>query len=105
MELRLVGAAVVLLGLMTTSAWAGNKAQPVSSSTLEAMGLGPMQTLEDADGAKVRGKFTFAWVSGFSQVGPTVKSYTTPGVNSASNFKFVFSGGGFAGGGAFAWAN
>jgi hypothetical protein len=105
MEMRLVGAAVVLLGFLATSASAGDKAQPVSSSTLKTMGLGQMQTLEDADGAQVRGKFTFAFVSGFSQVGAMTKSFNTPGVHSASNFKFVFSGGGFAGGGAFAFAN
>jgi len=101
MELRLVGAAVVLLGFMATSAPAGEKAPPVSHSTLEAMGLGQMQTLEDAQGAQVRGKFTFARVRGFSQVGGMMKSYNTSNMHFASNFKFVFSGGGFAGGGAF----
>ncbi len=105
MEMRLVGAAVVLLGFMAASAWAGDKAQPVSPSTLGAMGLGQMQTLEDADGAQVRGKFTFAHVWGFSQVGGMNKSFTDMGTPFASGFKFVFSGGGFAGGGAFAWAN
>lgn len=104
MEMRLVGAAVVLLGFMATSAWAGDKAQPVSPSTLEAMGLGQMQTLEDADGAQVRGKFTFAWVSGFSQVGGMSRSYFQAKQNFASGSSFVFSGGGFAGGGASASA-
>ena len=104
MKMQLVGAAVVLLGFMATSAWAGDEAQPVSPSTLEAMGLGQMQTLPNAAGAQVRGKFTFAWVSGFSQVGGMSQPYFDMNPNFASGSSFVFSGGGFAFGSASASA-
>jgi hypothetical protein len=109
MDLRLVGAAVVLLGFMASFASAGDKAQPVSSSTLEAMGLGRMQEISAHDGAQVRGKFTFAFVRGSSTAGGTTRSYFDFGANHASGFKAVVapSGGGFsfAFGGANAWAN
>ena len=105
MEMRLAGAAVVLVGFMAASAWAGENAKPVSPSTLEAMGLGQMQTLEDSDGARVRGKFTFVRVRGFSRVGGTISSFGRTHPTSASGFRFVFSGGGFAFGGAFGRAN
>ena len=110
MELRLVGAAVVLLGSMASSVWAGEKAQPVSPSTLEVMGLRSMHAMSDADGAIVRGKFTFAFVSGFSSAGGMTNPFMNAGPNSASGFNAAFApmGGGSFGiafGGASAWAN
>lgn len=105
MEMRLLGAAVVLVGFMAATARAGENEKPVAPSTLAAMGLGQMQTMEDAEGEQVRGKFTFAWVMGFSQVGGNFQPYSDMGTNFASGFKFIFSGGGVAGGGAFGWAN
>lgn len=108
MDLRLVGAAVVLLSSMASFASAGDKAQPVSSSTLEAMGLGRMQAISETDGAQVRGKFTFAFVRGVSHAGGMTKPYFDAGANHASGFKAVFAptGGGFnfAFGGASSWA-
>jgi len=109
MELRLGFAAVVLLGAMASTAWAGEKSKPVSPSTLEAMGLGRMQTLSDGHGGTVRGKGSFAMVFGFARIGPIVNPYADAGPNSASGFKaLVFPIGGgfrFSGGGASASAN
>jgi hypothetical protein len=110
MDLRLVGAAVVLLSSMASFAWAGDEAQPVSPATLEAMGFGRMQALSETDGARVRGKFTFAFVRGSSTAGGMTRSYFDFGANHASGFRGVVapSGGGsfgFAFGGASAWAN
>jgi hypothetical protein len=110
MDLRLVGAAVVLLSSMASFAWAGDKAQPVSPDTLQAMGLGRMHSLSEADGAVVRGKFTFAAVRGSSMAGGMTRSYFDLGANNASGFRAVVAPGGggsfgFAFGGASAWAN
>jgi hypothetical protein len=110
MELRLVCAAVVLLCSMASSVLAGDKAQPVSPSTLEAMGLPAMKTLSDSDGAVVRGKFTFAFVSGSSTAGGVTNSFGNPGTNPAFGFRAAFAplGGGSFGvafGGAFSWSN
>lgn len=105
MELRLVGAAVVLLGSMASSVWAGEKAQPVSASTLDAMGLSRMHTLSAAEGAQVRGKFTFAWTFGVSSAGGNTQFHFSMN-NPASGFRFVTGGGGgFAGGGSFSFSN
>ena len=53
------------VGLMLASnAWAGEKS--IAGDTLHQMGLGSMQTLSDAQGLSVRGKGTFAGVSGSS---------------------------------------
>jgi hypothetical protein len=116
MDLRLVGAAVVLLGSMASFAAAGDKlearpmrAQPVAPATLQAMGLSGMRSVGESEGHTVRGKFTFAFVRGFSRVGGNVQPYADAGANNASGFRAAFgvSGGGFgfAFGGANAWAN
>jgi hypothetical protein len=110
MELRLVSAAVVLLGSMASSVWAGEKAQPVSSSALGAMGLARMQPIQDSEGMKVRGKFTFAFVGGFASAGGMTNPFFDAGPTSASGSRFAFApmGGGsfgFAFSSANAWAN
>jgi hypothetical protein len=109
MDLRLVCAAVVLLGSMANFASAGDKAQPVSPDTLQAMGLGRMHSLPAADGATVRGKFTFAFVRGSSSAGGMTKPNLDVGAHHASGFKVVVAptggGFGFAFGGANAWAH
>jgi hypothetical protein len=113
MDLRLVFAAVVLLSSMASLAAADDRPAPgqgtVSPGTLAAMGLGGMQPFAAAEGHTIRGKFTFAFVRGYSRVGGNVQPYADAGANNASGFRAAigFGGGGvgFAFGGARAWAN
>jgi hypothetical protein len=97
-SLRIVCAVSVLLAGMAAAVSAAEPAGSVPKATLGAMGWGKVQPMSDSAGLAVRGKGSFAivWGTGY---GPIVRQHFARGGS------FTISpGGGFSGGGAFAFA-